>query len=352
MLASCSQNELDTLFGPRSHQTFLQSTKKKESVLETLGSSTQMADLIFSSMSVYLRITRSIVVHHRPSCHSLMRQGASDKELLSSSLLLSSGVHQSRTCSFINQDMKGTANCPLELPMLMVCSFIISHIRQFPFNCSTEEGAVLVLPNGASRTDLRFRGELLEYARQHVVSWHEYVYRTLGLEVEAGPLYLITGFDKCDNWCLASYVNIPPNASVSLAFTPIRDSPGANILYSSHASGAISSRTFSPGDNHASQCAFIRGYKMMLSRSLTEKILSGPIKISDIVPSGTEVSTRAVSGIVSGMTAIGRWLSWMTGKSGGSGSTDNSDDVKIEGFPRPPEACSFATSIYSLTNFL
>ena len=95
MLASCSQDELDTPFGPRNHQTFLQSTKKKESVLETLGSSTQMADSIFSSMSVYLRITRSIVVHHRPSCRSLMRQRPPDKEPLSSRLLLSLGVHQS-----------------------------------------------------------------------------------------------------------------------------------------------------------------------------------------------------------------------------------------------------------------
>ena len=217
-----------------------------------------------------------------------------------------------------------------------------------------------MLPNGASRTDLRFRGELLEYARQHVISWHEYVYRTLGLEVEAGPLYLITGFDKCDNWCLASYVNIPPNAGVSLAFTPIPNSPGATILYSSHVSGAISSRTFSPGDNRASQCAFIRGYKMMLSRTLIEKILSGPIKISDIVSSSTGVSMRASSGGVSGVAAIGRWLSWMTGGSGGSASTDprqytnflDPDDVKIEGFPGPPEACSFATSVYPLTSSL
>ena len=118
----------------------------------------------------------------------------------------------------------------LELPRLTPDNRYPSHPVLFEFDCAPSDGAVLVLPHGASQTNLRFRRHLQEYARQNVLSWYEYAYGTLGLEVEAGPLILITGYDKCKSWCVASYANIPPERAVSLSFAHRGVTFGGNCL--------------------------------------------------------------------------------------------------------------------------
>jgi hypothetical protein len=66
------------------------------------------------------------------------------------------------------------------------------------FDCSTPEGAILVLLNGSSRIDFitSFRPFLLTHAREHALSWLEWVYRSLDF---ASSIYLITGTNKCKN---------------------------------------------------------------------------------------------------------------------------------------------------------
>jgi hypothetical protein len=216
---------------------------------------------------------------------------------------------------------------------------------QYQFTCSSNEGAVLVLPNGASRINLRFLHNILEYAQQNVVSWYEHVYGTLGLEVEAGPLYLTTGHDKYDNWCLASYTDIPTEPGLSLAFNP-RLGRARIVLYSSEASGAIDTRTFAPrGDISANQCIFIRGYKMSLCQSLIERILLGRVKISNIVPPNTGNVTERDVGLTVRLT--GRLLPWFAGGNHGGNQpqlaephrdadtidTHDNVNVNVENFP-------------------
>jgi hypothetical protein len=89
----------------------------------------------------------------------------------------------------------------IERPSILVRQY--SGLCQFQFDCSTPEGAFLVLPNDACRTNLRssFRPHILLHARNNCI-------------------YLITGYDKCGNWCLASYSNVPVEMGVSLSFTP------------------------------------------------------------------------------------------------------------------------------------
>jgi hypothetical protein len=200
------------------------------------------------------------------------------------------------------------------------------------------EGAVLVLPNGASRENLRFRHNIQEYARQNAVSWCQHVYGTLGLEAEAGPLYLITGHDKCDNWCVASYTDISTESGVSLTFTPT----AGGTSYSSEASGAIDTRTFTPrGDIQTNQCAFIRGYRLTPSKSLIERILMGPVKISDIVPPNSRNVAEGEVGRISGAGAISRMFPWFSsGGNRGEGHSrlaepqaGPSDMINVESFP-------------------
>jgi hypothetical protein len=185
---------------------------------------------------------------------------------------------------------------------------------EFRFTCLPTEGAVLVLPNGASSEDLCYHHDLEAYIRCHVVSWCEHVYGTLGLGPRAGPLYLITGHDKGDNWCLGSYSNAVSGAgmSSSLTFAPGDVTPGGTVLYSAHVTGNMDTRTHVPeGDNPANQCLFLRGYKLTLRRNLMERILVGTVKISDIVP--PKPGNKGRLSRTFGAKTMGRCFSWLVG---------------------------------------
>ena len=240
---------------------------------------------------------------------------------------------------------------------LLKCNPRSSHNRQLQFSCSSTEGALLVLPNGASRQELRFRHDFHEYARQHVQSWFEHVHGTLRLEAEAGPLYLVTGHDKCENWCVASYSNFPVDTSMDLIFTPTGVTGGGIVLYSSSASGPVDRRTFAQRENNtANQCVFIRGYKMTLCKSLIEKLLVGPVKISDIIPPNpTNVAGVGVGGIPSS-TLLGQSFSWLVGGTHASGHQQLSEPltaatreaVAIEYFPNLSEVLFSRYTSFSL----
>ena len=156
-----------------------------------------------------------------------------------------------------------------------------SQWRQFEYDCSAPEGAILVLPNGASQTDLapNARSRLLVYAREQALNWLEWVYGSLD---HADSLYLITGCDKCRNFCLASYSNLPV-AGDPLLFTPTGNQ-GDLVQYVARTPGIISMRTFRPNEQSSGkQTVFIRGYKIQACRTLRERLLQGSVKITDIM---------------------------------------------------------------------
>ncbi|ESK89171.1 hypothetical protein Moror_5241 [Moniliophthora roreri MCA 2997] len=64
-------------------------------------------------------------------------------------------------------------------------------------------GAVLMLPNGASRFDCADVATFREYANMNAPDWYRFVRVTLGREPKNVPLRLIVGFDKSDSWEMA-----------------------------------------------------------------------------------------------------------------------------------------------------
>ena len=226
-----------------------------------------------------------------------------------------------------------------------------SNLCQFQFACSTPEGAILVLPNGSSRTDLiaSFRSHLLAHARKHALSWLEWVYG--GLEF-ASSIYLITGTNKCENWCLASYSNIPAELGVSLSFTPTvtpSDRPSGIVRYAAQSSGNITRRTFRPNEHSGNQSVFIRGYKIQACRTLRER-LQGAVKITDMmsqkdknpmyldaVPGATHARSTARKTLL-----LNRILSKFTDfsrRGSRNQPTDPLDEdiLQVESFPGSPE---------------
>ncbi|KAJ7663617.1 hypothetical protein B0H17DRAFT_991423, partial [Mycena rosella] len=76
--------------------------------------------------------------------------------------------------------------------------------------------AVLLLPDGASRTDLRRKKRFRDYVLKHAQSWYAFVNGVLERMVDNGDLYLVTGIDKSASWSVAAVENHSEDGNISL----------------------------------------------------------------------------------------------------------------------------------------
>jgi len=80
---------------------------------------------------------------------------------------------------------------------------------EFTVETIAREGAILVLPDGASREDLVSTSNLTKYIEKHALDWHNFMFKqapTSASMIPNGSLYLVTGCDKSRSW---STVAIP-----------------------------------------------------------------------------------------------------------------------------------------------
>ncbi|KAJ7126272.1 hypothetical protein C8R44DRAFT_558838, partial [Mycena epipterygia] len=76
--------------------------------------------------------------------------------------------------------------------------------RRLDLDAGVESNAaILLLPDGASRTDLRRSKKFREYALKHAQHWYAFVEGDLERTVDSG-LYLVTGTDKSSTWSVAA----------------------------------------------------------------------------------------------------------------------------------------------------
>lgn len=107
----------------------------------------------------------------------------------------------------------------------------ISYYRVIPagtsagvqISTSSKEGAVLLLPEGASTYNLRRLQAFRDYALEHGLAWYRFVDETHERAVESGSLYFVTGCDKTSSWGVAAFSNSSTEGEISLKFsaTPI-----------------------------------------------------------------------------------------------------------------------------------
>ncbi|KAI3618045.1 hypothetical protein WG66_005716 [Moniliophthora roreri] len=149
------------------------------------------------------------------------------------------------------------------------------------------EGAILVLPEGCSRIDLKDRQSFLRYARRNASLWFEYADSQGGPRSGRMPiLYLVTGCDKSTAWGVASFVK-HSDRQVVLPFYTISGA-GGRICYEwgvdkscpnpRCAPEAYSDPDGSVPERHTNQCLFLREYR--ISRGEDPQDLTG-IKSED-----------------------------------------------------------------------
>jgi hypothetical protein len=163
----------------------------------------------------------------------------------------------------------------------------------------------------------------------------------LRLGARNGSLYLVTGVDKCRNWCLAAYSDAS-GRGFPLRFTaPNAAATSGASQYSWESSNSVEARTCPvlADDNSRNQCVFIRGYKLAVSETLYERSLVGPVNVSDIVTS-TPGDVLANGRNIPGMNRGVRWISWLLGRAGRDPSTPAEGvDISVESFPNIPNVC-------------
>ncbi|KAF8731068.1 hypothetical protein AX14_005236, partial [Amanita brunnescens Koide BX004] len=150
-------------------------------------------------------------------------------------------------------------------------SEVNKHNVSTDFRCSEDEGAVLALPKGATVYEVRNRHDFQTYAARHAVSWYEYAFK-IGMDIFNGSLYFVTECTKTTDWGIAVFY-ARQAADDYLRFIFDRES------YQWKRQGKVEARVGSKsGDKfdcnigEPNQCAFLRGYKMMLRQDIWGKI--------------------------------------------------------------------------------
>lgn len=135
---------------------------------------------------------------------------------------------------------------------------------------SSKEGAMLLLPNGASRCNVRPLKIFQEYAIKHAHHWYSFVNGNLCRMVENGALYLVTGCDKTTSWGVASFENRSGDCHMSLKLTAVQcGSKDISYAWKWEGRSLLSAesgpeRKQGEEDWTNDQTVFLRGYKVAI----------------------------------------------------------------------------------------
>ena len=151
------------------------------------------------------------------------------------------------------------------------------------FSSSSNEGALLVLPEGADQHDLCNLRPFEDNALRCAKSWYKFAVTKLGrTRISANSLYIITGCHKTSSWSLEAFHQSNSSCDFNAQFTAgkiINGNIGA--AYSWQMSSAIPCR-IGPQHYDASQnqTVFIRGFKIAIRESIIPSLLLGDVSVS------------------------------------------------------------------------
>ncbi|KAF9264964.1 hypothetical protein L218DRAFT_861607 [Marasmius fiardii PR-910] len=140
----------------------------------------------------------------------------------------------------------------------------------FSIKFSKDCGAVILPPNGAASVDCQNLAVFRNYAGQHAASWYRFVNETLGMEIENGAIYFVTGFDKTDCWENAVLSNNMKERMFEVIVNTggLVGGNGRFHLSNSTLLEAFTSRCSPPDNVNHNQALFIRGFRISIPHRL------------------------------------------------------------------------------------
>ncbi|THU95780.1 hypothetical protein K435DRAFT_665746 [Dendrothele bispora CBS 962.96] len=130
----------------------------------------------------------------------------------------------------------------------------------FQLHSRHSEGAALLLPQGASKTDYIMANQLRDYAAAHAESWYRYLHERGYSDIQNGSLCIISGFRKTACYHNAVFHGGSPSDSSRLRLG-ITSIPGKGFR-ADFTSG--DQRYSKPGHSSQNLTVFIQGWKIML----------------------------------------------------------------------------------------
>ncbi|KAF5372059.1 hypothetical protein D9758_005115 [Tetrapyrgos nigripes] len=152
------------------------------------------------------------------------------------------------------------------------------------YRSSREQGAVLILPEGARRVDYEGLQDIRNYTKKNAESWYRYLNDQVGMDADNGSLYVITGFDRTSCYENLSFASSSRDTSLSFRFSCPLLSNGdfgrLSLSYSSLPQHEHWRGGSNPGHTLHNLSPFVRGFKIMIRQSFRYK---PAIKILDLV---------------------------------------------------------------------
>uniref|UniRef100_A0A8H7Y6S7 Uncharacterized protein n=1 Tax=Psilocybe cubensis TaxID=181762 RepID=A0A8H7Y6S7_PSICU len=131
------------------------------------------------------------------------------------------------------------------------------------FTVKAREGAIMVLPNGASRQDLISTTHIRDYIRKHALEWYSFFNDPSSILCPNGSLYVITGVDTSDAWGVACWPHLHTDTGnvAKIRYKPTEKRSWQNVdQMACRSSGGTDSKM--AGSTH-----FIRGIKIAVNES-------------------------------------------------------------------------------------
>lgn len=168
-------------------------------------------------------------------------------------------------------------------------------VVELEVSTNSRETAILLLPDGASRWDLRTLQVFRDYALKHAPSWYEFVNGELGRMTGNGDLYLVTGVTKSTSWSVAALENQSGDGQVSLKLKAAQvATAGVSCAWEwESASSSVNSgphRLPGEGSWRDNQTVFIRGFKVSLRR---KPLRRSPKLLSIVNSKWSDVSSKS-----------------------------------------------------------
>ena len=150
-----------------------------------------------------------------------------------------------------------------------------SHLRDrfgcTKYTCSESEGAILELPEGATRFEAIKKLPFKELAIRYGVEWYRYT-MSQGRDIANGSIYLVTSSTKCTQWGIAVVEQpCPLREGLRFVHNKCRFCDRTPKYYWKGSSAFITTVAPNPDPHYGNvlnQCVFLRGYKIMLREDI------------------------------------------------------------------------------------
>ena len=183
----------------------------------------------------------------------------------------------------------------------------------FDFECSAEQGALLVITHSADRHTIHKSGPLLKHMATHWKDWWEHIKTRLSVDIPMDKLMFVSGVHKTSDWAVASYTAAGKSASLhfdvdftvaagsfSLASStkievPIHQQWGPQRTLDDTRTTSTSETT-QDGPPKKDQCIFLNYYKLKRRMLLGPKIMRAAAGYDSLPPAppGDADNPRAV----------------------------------------------------------